>query len=305
MSALTDLFTALANKIRSKTGTATTYTPLQMVSDGIDDVYAAGYDAGGGGAAGIPITPSDASPVNLTTGDSYQMLADGYAIESYPTSVTPTNLSPTSLSAGSIYKMDGNGKAVYDVTSITPSGGQGIPSMTAGNIYKPTDNCYALSNYNAIRPSDSSPVALTSPFFYRMAYNGYAIESYPTSVTPTASGESFSSGIKKMTTGGYAYTSVQKKTASGIQVMSTTGQTKITCGFKPNYIMAYATNTTSLGLFYNKDISTTKSRALNSGGNADYNLGTSTASVLYSVDNDGFTVNKASSARTYYWFASE
>ena len=43
MSALTDLFTDLANKIRSKTGTSTTYTPLEMVSDGIDDVYDAGY----------------------------------------------------------------------------------------------------------------------------------------------------------------------------------------------------------------------------------------------------------------------
>lgn len=46
MSALTDLFTALANAIRSKTGGSDTYTPLEMVSDGIDDVYDAGVAAG-------------------------------------------------------------------------------------------------------------------------------------------------------------------------------------------------------------------------------------------------------------------
>lgn len=45
MSALTDLFTALANKIRSKTGGSATYTPPQMVA-AIDDVYDAGVAAG-------------------------------------------------------------------------------------------------------------------------------------------------------------------------------------------------------------------------------------------------------------------
>lgn len=41
MSALTDFFTSLANKIRSKLGTSTTYTPAQAVS-AIDDVYTKG-----------------------------------------------------------------------------------------------------------------------------------------------------------------------------------------------------------------------------------------------------------------------
>ena len=41
MSALTDYFTSLANKIRTKTGKSTTLTPTDMVSE-IDDVYSAG-----------------------------------------------------------------------------------------------------------------------------------------------------------------------------------------------------------------------------------------------------------------------
>lgn len=41
MSALTDLFTSLANKVRSKLGTTGTYTPAQAVA-AIDTVYANG-----------------------------------------------------------------------------------------------------------------------------------------------------------------------------------------------------------------------------------------------------------------------
>ena len=43
MSALTTLFSSLANKIRSKTGGSDTYTPPEMV-DAIDDVYDAVFE---------------------------------------------------------------------------------------------------------------------------------------------------------------------------------------------------------------------------------------------------------------------
>lgn len=43
MSALTDYFTSLANKIRSKTGKSATLTPTQMVSE-VDTVYQAAKD---------------------------------------------------------------------------------------------------------------------------------------------------------------------------------------------------------------------------------------------------------------------
>lgn len=179
MSALTDLFTAMANKIRSKTGTSTTYTPLQMVSDGIDDVYAAGYDAGGGGGGGgIPITPSNVSPVSLTQGESYELLANGYAITSY-TNLTPSNANPVSISDGTIYKANGAGKAVASVTDITPS--------------------------------DSSPAAMTSGTIYKAGGAGYAIASSPTNISQSQldAGVYFSSGIKKMAGSGYAYSSQQ------------------------------------------------------------------------------------------------
>lgn len=45
MSTLTDIFTSIANKIRSKLGVSTTYYPSEM-ADAIDDVYSGGYNSG-------------------------------------------------------------------------------------------------------------------------------------------------------------------------------------------------------------------------------------------------------------------
>lgn len=56
-----------------------------------------------------------------------------------------------------------------------------------------------------ITPSDSSPVAMAQNGVYKALASGYAIESNPASVTPSADGAEFSAGINKMTSAGYAY----------------------------------------------------------------------------------------------------
>jgi hypothetical protein len=43
------------------------------------------------GSAGTPITPSDSSPVALTSGNTYQPTSNGYAISSQPTALTPSD----------------------------------------------------------------------------------------------------------------------------------------------------------------------------------------------------------------------
>ena len=273
MSALTDLFTAMANKIRSKTGTATTYTPLEMVSDGIDDVYDAGYAAGGGGGGtATPITPSNSSPASMTTGTTYEAMGTGYAIASY-SSVTPSNSSPVSLSSGSIYKMGGAGKAVASVADITPS--------------------------------DSSPAALTSGSIYKAGGAGYAIASSPTSVTPSSSGTYFSSGIKKMTSSGYAYSSQPTPCKVGTVTMSSSTTTTITLGFQPKYI-CYRIGTTStdssLLYVYDERYSTTK-QLLASGNlylTSENISGNTGANRISSITSTGFVVNKSTnSTRTH------
>ena len=330
MSALTDLFTAMANKIRSKTGTATTYTPLQMVSDGIDDVYAAGYDAGGGGAAGIPITPSNASPVSLTTGDSYEMLADGYAISSYTnvtpsnsspvslsnntiyktggagvaiasySSVTPSNASPVTLSSGSIYKMGGAGKAVASVTDATPSNSSPV-SLTSGTIYKMGGAGKAVASVTDITPSDSSPVSMSSGSIYKAGSAGYAIASNPTSVTPSSSGVYFSSGIKKMTASGYAYSSQPAACKAGTATLSTSTQTTITLGFAPKYICFRVANNSNPYVLacYDERFSTSKYQVgTTSGAVTQVSVGTTNAFGINAISSTGFTINKAASSAT-------
>lgn len=284
MSALTDLFTAMANKIRSKTGTATTYTPLEMVSDGIDDVYDAGYAAGGGGVSPTSITPSDSSPASMTAGNAYEPTANGYAIASNPTSITPST---------------------------------NMPSLTAGTIYKPTGNGYAISTYTPLTPSDSSPVPLSAQTIYRVtngSNGGYAIESSPTSVTPSSSGTYFASGIAKMLTSGYAYDSQPADCKTGSVTTSTSTTTYVNLGFEPKYIavIAWVSHTKFLANIYNSDVASGyQIRARMDSSDSSTAVappmpytGTGT-NYITSIDSTGFTLSKANSAygTTAYYFA--
>lgn len=247
MSALTDLFQSMANKIRSKTGTATTYTPPQMVADGIDDVFDAGV-----ASATTPITPSDSSPVAMSANTGYKPTTNGYAIANNPTSITPSNSSPVTISSGTIYKASGNGKAVETVQTITPTygiedtvqsgaiirfGDSGVitkeiptpseltPSdsspatITMNGLYSATGNGYAISSYNGLVPSDSSPVPLAGRQIYKITngtatqVQGYAIESNPASKTPsdTSPAAVTSGSIIKPSSNGYLYKTQQTK----------------------------------------------------------------------------------------------
>ena len=240
MSALTDYFTSLANKIRSKTGGSGTYTPAEMVSDGIDDVYDAGVAAGGGGT---PITPDNDVPVALTANTSVKPTKAGYAIESYR-SITPGN-TPTDLTYKNIYRIAGSdgGKVVKTITEVYPSNsspvaltlglicqilgstagtvGYAIASYNENNLsdtsavslatdkmYKFKDAGYAIKKYTTVTASDSNPPSMSLYNFYRCNSGvGYLVATSPTSVTPTTSGASFSSGLKYMSSSGYAYSS--------------------------------------------------------------------------------------------------
>jgi len=140
MSALTDLFTAMANKIRSKTGTQTTYTPAEMVSDGIDDVFDAGV-------ASVPtptsITPSDSSPVALTANVAVKPSASGYAIESNPTAITPSTVG-AAVASGDMIRIGGSGYVV-NPQSKTPSDTSPV-AIIGDQIVKATATGYFVKN---------------------------------------------------------------------------------------------------------------------------------------------------------------
>lgn len=181
MSALTDLFAAMANKIRSKTGTATTYTPSEMVSDGIDDVYDAGV-----ASATTPITPSNSSPASMTANTGYKPTANGYAIASYD-SITPSS-APESVASGDIVKIGGSGvivDAIPTPTSITPSNSSPV-ALTADTPVNPTSGGYAIASYDDVTPS-STAVSVAADDIVKIGGSGVIVDSVPTptSITPS------------------------------------------------------------------------------------------------------------------------
>ena len=304
MSALTDLFTAMANKIRSKTGTATTYTPSEMVSDGIDDVYDAGV-------ASVPqptnITPSNSSPVSLTANTAVKPTTNGYAIASYD-NVTPSSTA-VSVAADDIVKIGGSGVIVDSVptpTSITPSNSNPVPmyentayeptvrgiaiadfinavpsnsspqSLVSGNIYKSQGNGYGIASYNSITPSNSSPVSLSSGSFYKPSASGYAISSYSSKTPSDTSPASVSSGaIIKASSSGYLYKTglpilgQQPNAEFSNNTAGTSGSVNITVTQKPRYIIMSISSRTSAYLHQLGVIDVTGEKAWRMGCNAD------------------------------------
>ena len=244
MSALTDLFTSIANKIRSKTGGSGTYTPTEMVS-AVDDVYDAGY-----ADATTPITPSDSSPASMTSGTGYKPTANGYAISSYanktPSDETPVSLSsgsivkiggagyaiesyrviapndtiPESLLAGEICKVANAGYAIGDVTSVTPSNST-PPSIQTGKVYKSTSRGQLILSSTALTPSDSSPASISDGTIYKADGAGYAIESQPSMLSPSDSSPSHITSGAYYYAGGEGYAIQSNPTAMNPQQFTT------------------------------------------------------------------------------------
>ena len=90
--------------------------------------------------------------------------------------------------------------------------------------------------------------------------------------------------------------------ASGTFTSSNVDSTTINLGFKPKYlcIMLSASATSNTLKIYNEDMQTTKFLA-----NTTWtNLGGTGNANIYSINDNGFTVNKDSSARAWTWFAA-
>lgn len=218
MSALTDLFQSMANKIRSKTGTATTYTPPQMVSDGIDDVFDAGV-----ASATTSITPSNASPVALTADTGYKPTRSGYAIQSYSTA-TPNNVSPPTLAVDSIYQIGimpsgNNGYLIKNYLSCTPSNSSPIP-LSSG-FYKVSGTGKAVATITDVTPS-SSPTSVSADDIVHIGGSGVIVDSIPTptSITPSNSSPATitSGGLYSATASGNAVASIRNITPSTTSV---------------------------------------------------------------------------------------
>lgn len=91
------------------------------------------------------------------------------------------------------------------------------------------------------------------------------------------------------------------KYAHGSFTTSTSSNTKITLGFKPKTLALMIVNNLN---YYDETISTTQYKLATPSVNmTNINLGNTTVGRLTSIDDDGFTINKYSSALTCYYHA--
>jgi hypothetical protein len=128
-------------------------------------------------------SPSNSTPVALISGEIDKINGNGYAIASY-SSITPSNISPATITSGSIYKASANGKAVASVTDVTPSSTP--TSLSYGDIIQTFGSGVIVDNITSITPSNSSPVALSTNTPVNPTDSGYAIASYEEIDVPSA-----------------------------------------------------------------------------------------------------------------------
>ena len=129
-----------------------------ITANGTYSASSDGYDGYSQVSVNMPsITPSNANPAELTSGNAVTPDANGYAIGSY-NSVTPDNSTPPVVSSG-------------DIVKITGRSGLIVASQPA--IYQ-------------ITPNDNSPVSLSANTNYQPTTSGYAIKSRPSNVNPSA-----------------------------------------------------------------------------------------------------------------------
>ncbi len=290
-----------------------------------------------GGTVATPITPSNASPAQMTANTPVNPTANGYAIESYR-NISPYN-TPQLVFEGEILKVNSrDGKVIDNISSYVPSNTS--PSfLNRGVCYRTTTNKdgYAIESYDdiipsstptsvasgdivkiggsgvivdsvpptptSITPSNSSPVALTANTPVNPTASGYAISSYSSKTPSDSSHASVSSGaIIKASASGYLYKSsgLGKCKTGSVSLTANTNNT-ITTGFQPKYI-CWNVGTGSL-CAYNEDISTTQFRKANSSGISNVNVGTSASYNLISISSTGFVIRGASSAVTMNYFA--
>ena len=185
-------------------------------------------------------------------------------------------------------------------TPITPSNTTPA-SMTSGTAYEPTANGYAISSYSSLTPS-STPANISSGSIYKAGGSGYAIDGYVT-VTPTTSGIYFTSGMKKMSSSGYAYSQIPKRVQTGSYTTSYANSVTINLDFTPSLVIVYSNINTTTFAF----IAISENKGAFSGWNmnntaAAHNIGTFTWS------GDSFTHKAYSSAmgnKTAYYVAIE
>ena len=137
-----------------------TYTPAADTAAndmGINNNYR--YVDTSGMVTPTSITPSNTTPVALTSGTAVAPTANGYAIQSYD-NITPPS-SPQAISSGDILKMNGNGYVIDTYSAVTPSDST-PPQLSQGSLYVPNGNGYLYATQQSGGQAASGSFTLTA-----------------------------------------------------------------------------------------------------------------------------------------------
>ena len=186
MSALTDLFTAMANKIRSKTGGSDTYTPAEMVSDGIDDVYDAGVAAG--------TTPTQTKSVTAGTSQITVSPDTGYALSSVTVDPTPSETKTEGPNVSTNKEVTPTSGKLLSKVTITPQTHTGTytpAANTAANDMGANHDKRYVNTSGMIVPSGAKSITANG--------TGIDVSSYATAnvnvPNPTLSGDASTGNV--------------------------------------------------------------------------------------------------------------
>lgn len=272
-------------------------------SDGYD-----GYSSVEVNVAGVtptPITPSNASPVALTSGSAVNPTANGYAIESYR-NCSPSSTGHNTFTTDDIVRFVDTGVIVDSITSITPDNSD-PPRLEAAKNYFSMRAGYAISGYQSITPTNNLPTSIGSNGIYKPSTSGYIIKSYSQETPSDTSPASVASGdIIRPRASGYLYATVQPKVKTGTFTNSSSATDNITVdiGFKPKYLCIWYAS--SVVLVYDERHNSGESYFRTSStpafdAAARFNQ-SSVGNTIQSITSTGFIV-RSSSGRTWHYFA--
>jgi len=318
--------TFYSNSYTKKTGTATLAKPEQTKTATAGTSAITVTPDTGYALSKVTVNPTPSQTKSVTPTKSAQTVSpdSGKLLSSVSVGAIPSDyvIPSGNVDLGTIttngsktgYNVSGKATASFTVNVPNPtlSGNATAADVKSGKTFYNSDytkrtGTYVEPTINNITPSNSSPASMSANSNYKPSAAGYAISSYD-NVTPTASGAYFASGMKKMSSSGYAF-STNKLNKFGkapdaykIAKLSSGATMSVTVTQKPKFLIyTYVYNVDTI-ITTTVDVSSGKAYALAYWSSADRSEDVSSDWQDYITEITNTTVtlkNKTSNARRF------